>query len=275
MTLHEAILKVLQQAGRAMTTNEIADALNRNKWYTKEDNSVIATSQISARIAKYPELFTKNGSLVNAKGKQNSGYQREDSITKNLITIAQDNSRDSLSEDLKLKMLMNEKNFKSAGTIDKKVQDEPGLYCIRIADPSALPTPFNSLLTARGHNILYIGIATRSLKKRFLGQELRAEGHGTFFRGMGAVIGCRPPKGSLNDMANKNNYTFSSADKKKIIQWINQNLLVNWVVFEGDFGNIETQLITQYLPLLNTDKNPEKLKELAELRRECRNIARG
>lgn len=273
MTLHEAIIKVLKQAGRAMTTSEIANALNRNKWYTKEDNSVIATSQISARIAKYPELFTKNGPLVNAKGKQYSGSQREDSLTKNLITIAQENSGDSLSEDLKLKMLMNEKNFKPAGSIDKKVPDEPGLYCIRIADSSALPLPFNSLLTARGHNILYIGIATRSLRKRMLGQELRAEGHGTFFRGMGAVIGYRPPKGSLRDKANKKNYTFSPSDKNKIIQWINQNLLVNWVVFEGDFENIETQLITQYLPLLNTDKNPIKLRELTELRRECRNIA--
>ena len=179
----------------------------------------------------------------------------------------------TISAELCLKMLMNEKNFKSAGTIDLKVPDEPGLYCIRIADSSNLPAPFNTLLAARGHNILYIGIATRSLRKRMLGQELRAEGHGSFFRGMGAVIGYRPPKGSLKEMANKNNYTFSPSDKKKIIQWINTNLLVNWVRFDGDFGNAETQLISQSLPLLNTDKNPAKLRELAELRKECRNIA--
>ena len=37
MTLHEAIVKVLQTKNRAMTTQEIADELNRNKWYQKKD----------------------------------------------------------------------------------------------------------------------------------------------------------------------------------------------------------------------------------------------
>jgi len=275
MTLHEAIIKVLQQAGRSMKPSEIADALNRNKWYAKGDNSSIATSQISARIAKYPELFSKSGSLIIARGEQKTSTKNQVSLTKTSKIKDQNNTRDELSEELKLKILMNEKNFKLAGTIDQKVPDSPGLYCIRISDINILPSPFNTYLKERKHNILYIGIATRSLKKRFLGQELRAEGHGTFFRGVGAVTGYRPPIGSLKDKANKNNYTFSPADKKKIILWINQNLVVNWVTLEGNFGNIETQLITQYLPLLNTDKNPVKLRELAELRRECSNIARG
>ncbi|HAH59265.1 MAG: HTH domain-containing protein [Lentimicrobiaceae bacterium] len=39
MILHEAIIKVLQQAGRSMTTREIADVLNKNKWYEKKDKS--------------------------------------------------------------------------------------------------------------------------------------------------------------------------------------------------------------------------------------------
>ncbi|MDY0104556.1 MAG: HTH domain-containing protein [Lentimicrobium sp.] len=273
MTLHEAIIKVLQQAGRALTTSEIADALNKNKWYEKKDKSLIIAYQIHGRTKNYPQYFDRQGSLVTLR---DGTYDNKDYVPSNAIRLTGEGAAEkatTISTELCLKMLMNEKNFKSAGTIDQKVLDEPGLYCIRIADPSALPPPFNSLLTARGHNILYIGIATRSLRKRMLGQELRAEGHGTFFRGMGAVIGFRPPKGSLKNKKNKNNYTFSPADKKKIIQWMDANLLVNWVKFEGDFGNIETQLITQSRPLLNTDKNPIKPRELAELRRECRNIA--
>jgi len=273
MTLHEAIIQLLQQTSRSMTTREIADALNRNKWYEKEDKSLIATSQISARIAKYPELFTKNGSQVSIKGDSQS-IIRNINPKSEAPTANYTSTQDELSHELKLKILMNEKNFRSAGIIDKIVPDEPGLYCIRIKDPSQLPAPFGSYLTERGHNILYIGIATTTLKKRFLGQELRAKGHGTFFRGIGAVLGYRPCKGSLKNYKNKNNYRFSANDEKSIIKWINSNLLINWVVFNGNYGVTENLLIKQYSPLLNSDKNPLKLPELAALRRECRNIAR-
>src|SRR5690606_10717004 len=126
-------------------------------------------------------------------------------------------------------------NFKSAGSIDNLVPHNSGLYCIRISDINKLPKPFNTFLADRQHNIIYIGIATESLNKRFLNQELRANGHGTFFRSIGAVLGHRPPKGSLTTKSNKRNYKFLPADEQKIIKWINENLLVNWIEFSGDF----------------------------------------
>lgn len=167
------------------------------------------------------------------------------------------------------KMLMNEKSFKSAGSIDNLVPHNPGLYCIRISNINKLPKPFNTFLADRQHNIIYIGIATESLKRRFLNQELRANGHGTFFRSIGAVLGHRPPKGSLTTKANKRNYKFSPTDELKIIKWINDNLLVNWVLFSGDFESLETGLITKYRPLINLAKNPSALQLLSDLRKEC------
>jgi hypothetical protein len=136
-----------------------------------------------------------------------------------------------------------------------------------------LPDPFKTVLRNRGHNIIYIGIATGCLNKRFLKQELRASGHGTFFRSIGAVLGFKPPKGSLLEKSNKRNYKFSKADTDKIIQWINNNLVVNWVGYDGDFDVIETNLIEKHEPLLNLAKNPAALKELSELRAECVRIA--
>jgi hypothetical protein len=180
---------------------------------------------------------------------------------------------EKLSDELALKVLMNEKNCKPADTVGKLISDRPGLYCIRIDKPESLPQPFATYLKGRHHNIIYIGIATQSLKTRFLGQELRAKGHGTFFRGIGAVLGYRPPKGSLLNKKNKNNYKFSAADEKKIIEWINAHLLISWVEFSGDLKSTETVLVEKHLPLLNTSKNPESLDELAALRRQCREIA--
>ncbi len=171
------------------------------------------------------------------------------------------------------KILMNEKNFKSAGSIDNLVPHNSGFYCIRISDINKLPKPFNTFLADRQHNIIYIGIATENLNKRFLNQELRAKGHGTFFRSIGAVLGHRPPKGSLTNKANKHNYKFSPTDEQKIIKWINDSLQVNWVEFSGDFESLETGLITKYRPLINLAKNPSALQILSDLRKDCVRIA--
>lgn len=171
------------------------------------------------------------------------------------------------------KVLMTEKNFKSVRNIDGLVPNVPGLYCIRISDPTKLPNPFNTILPDRQHNIIYIGIATENLNKRFLNQELRANGHGTFFRSIGAVLGYRPIKGSLVTKKNKRNYKFSKTDEQEIIEWINDNLTVNWVEFSGDFKTLETELINKHRPLINLAKNPLALKELSDLRKICVQIA--
>lgn len=165
--------------------------------------------------------------------------------------------------------LMDEKNYKSAGIIDNLVPDCRGLYCLRIKDINSLPKPFDKIIKDRAHNIIYIGIASQSLSKRFLSQELRANGHGTFFRSIGAVLGFKPVKGSLINKANKRNYTFSPADKIKIIDWINKNLTVNWIEFSGDIELFETSLIQRYLPLINLANNPAANRHLSDLRAEC------
>lgn len=269
MTLHEAIVQVLVQKRKAMSPVEIADALNKNNLYTKKDTSQIKSSQIGARVKNYPHLFLKNDGLISLKSK--TGVVKIKSpIEKNKTSI----STVSFNPNLAVKMLMNEKNFKAAANIDTIVPDTPGLYCIRIMDIKKLNAPFSKVLDERGHNIIYIGIASQSLKRRFLGQELRAKGHGTFFRSMGAILGFVPSKGSLKDKKNKNNYTFSLKDETTIISWINKNLIVNWVTIEQDINSIENELIREYIPLLNISGNPGALKELTDLRNNCKKVAR-
>ena len=95
---------------------------------------------------------------------------------------------------------------------------------------------------------MYFGIASLSLKKRFLGRELHARGHGAFFRNNGALLGYLTEKGSLRDKANKRNYTFSLRDEERIIQWINEHLMVQWVTYHDNFDIMESILIKRYLP---------------------------
>ena len=269
-TLHEAIEKVLLQYGRPMKTAEIADELNRNQWYRKKDGSAITPFQIHGRTRNYPQMFGRRGILVFLNGHAPTPVVAVAPVN---CVPASPAAQPNASSSFPVELLMDESRFKDAATIDESVDDAPGLYCIRIRDIATLPSPFHGHLEAREHNILYIGIATESLLTRFLYHELRARGHGTFFRSLGAILGYRPPKGSLRDKANKRNYKFSPADARATVTWINANLLVNWVPFDGDHEAAETDLVNAFKPLINLAKNPLRLECLSELRSECVRIA--
>jgi type I restriction-modification system DNA methylase subunit len=64
MTLHEAILKVLNDSDRPMSGKEIVDVINRDKLYLRKDNNPVPSSQIYARVNRYPHLFFKNDNLI-------------------------------------------------------------------------------------------------------------------------------------------------------------------------------------------------------------------
>jgi len=68
MTLHEAIEKLLRQTGRPMTTQQIADELNKNNWYQKKDGSTMQAFQIHGRTRNYANIFDRDGSTVSLIG---------------------------------------------------------------------------------------------------------------------------------------------------------------------------------------------------------------
>lgn len=152
----------------------------------------------------------------------------------------------------------------------------PGIYIIQIKEIKKLPLSFRKVLLERKHNILYIGITKGSLRKRLWKNELHSQnGHGSFFRSLGAILGYLPKAGSLSTKRNKYNYKFSSTDNGEIISWVENNLQINFIVHNDNLVQIERYLIAKYLPLLNVDKNPAALEELKQLRQKCRDIANG
>ncbi|MCX2837878.1 hypothetical protein OQ279_06895 [Salinimicrobium sp. MT39] len=169
--------------------------------------------------------------------------------------------------------LIKGKYFSAAYLDSKQNLDCSGFYSIKLKSGSTLPKPYQVHLAERKHSIIYFGKAEgQTLRKRLLNQELRARGHGTFFRSIGAVLGYCPEKGSLLSYKNKKNYKFAPADEYKIIKWINENLEVSFIHYTGNF-NIENDLIRKYTPLLNDTHNPLRLKELIEDKARCRAVA--
>jgi excinuclease UvrABC nuclease subunit len=161
-------------------------------------------------------------------------------------------------------LLMDEQTFRPANTPAPNVS---GVYCFKVDVVNNLPSAF------RRNNIIYIGKGDNLARR--LDQDLRATGHATFFRSIGAVLGYRPPHGTLIGRANQNNYTFSTTDKTAIIRWINEHIAINWIELdEADVSYIETALIQKYCPIFNIQGNPHPSAELEILRNECRRIAR-
>ena len=270
MTLHEAITQVLIQQDKPLSPIEIAAILNATSWYTKKDGSKIKSSQIGARVENYPNLFNNKDGLISLKSSPNI-------ISKKRILKQKQISVDSIKSNSKLlmKVLINEKNFKALPQCEQDIPDVPGLYCIRIKQPKTLDTVFSNVLTERNHTIIYIGMASKSLKKQFLGQELRAKGHGSFFRNLGAVLGYCPEAGSLIGKRNQNNYKFSSEDEQDLIKWIDENLIINWVAASDNLDAIEDKLIQKHLPLMNISGNPGAFNNVRVLRDKCKAMARG
>lgn len=270
MTLHQAILEVLIKAKKALTTLKITEVLNATSLYTKKDGSEIKKNQISARVKKYPQLFNNANGVISLKSK--TGFvSKKDVGTTNKVSVTQIEKNSTLL----MKVLMNEKDFKSVQNNKHLIPDEPGLYCIRVKDPKVLKMVFSNALAERKHTILYVGIATKSLQKRFLNQELRAKGHGTFFRSLGAILGYVPVKGSLIGKSNQNNYKFSNVDEQNILNWIDENLIINWISVNDNLKTMEKALILEHLPLLNIAGNPGALNNVIVLRNKCKEIARG
>lgn len=94
MTLHAAIEKLLQQTGRQMTTHEIADSLNKNKWYQKKDGSKITDFQIHGRTKNYPQLFNRSGATVSLAGHRITKSVKPKTVTKSVIKIARPSTKD-------------------------------------------------------------------------------------------------------------------------------------------------------------------------------------
>ena len=64
MTLHEAIEKVLRDNRHAMSSSDIAEAINATHLYERGDKKAVPASQISARVNNYPLLFKREEKYI-------------------------------------------------------------------------------------------------------------------------------------------------------------------------------------------------------------------
>lgn len=154
---------------------------------------------------------------------------------------------------------------------ENNIPNKPGIYCIKLGQDVEWPSKFGKI---REDRIIYIGMASVSLKERLWREELHDLSPATFFRSIGTILGYWPPKGSMIGKRNHRNYRFSPEDKKKIQVWMQQSLLVNFILLPKEvLEDFEKKLIKELRPLVNIKHNPTKSKELQNARKRCINWA--
>jgi hypothetical protein len=168
------------------------------------------------------------------------------------------------------KLLLESTSRCSARKAKQRVPNSPGLYAIFVDEADELPAPFAKILHDQRTELIYIGIAKKSLLTRLVEQDLHHRRSSTFFRSLGTVLDFRPPAVSLLG----GNYKFSKPDTDAIIEWIDEHLSVRWFCMDPAPKKAETEAIKCLRPLLNITDNPAALPALRKLREECLALAR-
>ena len=64
MKIEEAIVYVMVKRNGGMTTDQIADAINRQGLYLRKDGQPVTSKQVFATICRFPEMFTKEAGRI-------------------------------------------------------------------------------------------------------------------------------------------------------------------------------------------------------------------
>ena len=75
MKLHEAIVRVILESGKAMSAASIAERINNKKLYVRGDGQPLPPSQISARVNKYRSVFEYKDGKIYLSSYQEKYYE--------------------------------------------------------------------------------------------------------------------------------------------------------------------------------------------------------
>lgn len=67
MTLDEAIIYVLRENEGSLHIVLITDQINDKELYVRGDYTPLTRKQVSARISRHPELFTRNQGIISLR----------------------------------------------------------------------------------------------------------------------------------------------------------------------------------------------------------------
>lgn len=145
--------------------------------------------------------------------------------------------------------------FEPNKDLENVIPDTCGNYIICLNKHSKLPkSEYNvEFQTFDGLNVIYTGIAGKSLKKRDYRQHFKGNaGSSTLRKSLGVLFGYKLISRDKNPESKKTK--FDLKDESELSEWMNRNLTMCFLP-NSDFDNLENQLIESLNPPLNLSKN--------------------
>lgn len=249
-TLHHEIAAILAEAGRTwMSTDEIADAVNRRGIYRKRDGSAMTAFQVHGRTRNYAGLFDRDGSMVRLRDTP-AELARLPGTRRHARARATEPASQEVIEEA---MAALTGPAISAGEAEGVAPHRPGLYAIS-ASAQGLAT-----ISFEGASIIYVGKSERSLASRDLGQHFAdgQTGRSTLRRSLAALITdeivIHPrPRNPLKP-ADFDRYALDEKSDRLLTIWMREHLrLAFWAAPAGTvLRPIEVAVIQRLLPPLN------------------------
>lgn len=139
---------------------------------------------------------------------------------------------------------------------EAKIDNSCGNYILCLRKNSKLPTvPISPTLTKfEGLNVIYTGIAGRSLRTRDFRQHFKGNnaGRSTLRKSLGVLFGYKLIPRDKDPNTGKTK--FNTEDEQKLTEWMLANLIMFFLP-TTDFNSIEIKLINEFNPPLNIKDN--------------------
>ena len=153
-----------------------------------------------------------------------------------------------------------------------QIPDNAGNYIVCLRKSSKLPKTEPDFITQnhQGKEVIYVGIAGKSLRKRDYKQHFNGNaGSSTLRKSIGSLFGYQKVPRSVHKDDGKTK--FSSADERKLSQWMKNNLIF-YFLSNDEPDYLEDLLIRKFNPPLNLAKNKNALN--AEFRMSLKQLRR-
>ncbi len=138
ITLHNEIVEILNEVGKSLNTEQIAELVNERNNYKKRDGSKVTAFQIHGRTKSYDNLFDRNGSAVMLKN-----HNKKNNVVKRVNTVKENNTTVAVENITKIEYLI-KKGFNNIGELENLLNNGlPKLEELNYCGCYAITKPIN------------------------------------------------------------------------------------------------------------------------------------
>lgn len=254
----DQIFELIKRRVKASASEQkkIRNEIRKIGFYGKDDwgivNLQIEDLELLINVGKIEIIKDEKTNLTQSKVNKN-WPQIVDSMSHKINTERTSFSNVNFSVEQNCNNIF--KSFDPLCNNDREIDNKAGNYIICLRKGSKLPkVDINPIFkTFKGLEVIYTGIASKSLRNRDYKQHFTGNnaGSSTLRKSLGSLFGYNK---ILRDSKTKKRTKFNPEDEQKLSEWMKANLILYYSTSK-DYLKIEEELIKSLNPPLNIKDN--------------------